>query len=330
MSNSKSCVTAATEKIREAAAELACHRSGPCLIFVSQSLIHADVLTVRKILGCARGDQLDVIVTGLGGRSEAAYLVARELRRRFARLTAYVPFEAKSATTLLCLAADELVLGDLGELGPLDHQYEEKQKADYPMNISQLLPGMALRQLQQEVMEVYDTAVARIVKASGLRPFEAGSKAAELIGGLYAPLLGQLDPARLADCARGLGVGKAYAERMLQRYRPALYAERGEALLRRLIHGYPTHGFVLDREELEDLGLPNRPPDATEAPVLDQLILALIEFGTQADLIEMVRPPDPSETGVRTAINPVPTQRTITAPTKTGRRGSRPRKGAAA
>ena len=86
--------------------------------------------------------------------SEAAYLVARELRRRFAQLTAYVPFEAKSAATLLCLAADELVLGDLGELGPLDQQYEEKQKADYPLNTSRLLPGSALRQLQEGAMDV--------------------------------------------------------------------------------------------------------------------------------------------------------------------------------
>ena len=289
----------ATDRIRAAAAGLARHQGSPCLLFVSGSLVHRDVLTIREALGTMRGDHLHMIVASPGGRSEAAYLVTRELRRRFAHLTAYVPFQAKSAATLLCLAADELVLGDLGELGPLDTQYEEKQKADYPVNTSQLVPGAALRQLQHEVLELYDTLVSRIVKASGLRPFEAGTKAAELIGGMYAPLLGQVDPSRLADCARGLGVGKAYAERVLQRYRPTLYAEHGETLLRRLIEGYPTHGFVLDREELQDLGVPNRLPDATEAPLLEQLALALLEFGTQADLIELVEPPHTPKAGVR-------------------------------
>ncbi len=166
----------AADRIRTAAAALARHRGSPCLLFVSGSLVHRDVLTIREALGLLRGDQLNVIVASPGGRSEAAYLVTRELRRRFTRLTTYVPFQAKSAATLLCLAADELVLGDLGELGPLDTQYEEKQKADYPVNTSHLVPGAALRHLQHEVLELYDTLVTRIVKASGLRPFEAGAR----------------------------------------------------------------------------------------------------------------------------------------------------------
>ena len=147
MATTEQHVPTAAERIREAAAALARRRGGPCLVFISRSLVHADVLTVRTALGSARGDHLDVIVAGPGGVSESAYLLSRELRRRFTRLTVYVPFEAKSAATLLCLAADELVLGSLGELGPLDQQYNEKQTADYPLSTSRLLPGVALRQL---------------------------------------------------------------------------------------------------------------------------------------------------------------------------------------
>jgi hypothetical protein len=66
--------------------------------------------------------------------------------------------------------AAERIRTAAGELGPLDTQYEEKQKADYPVNTSHLVPGAALRQLQQEVMELCDTLVTRIVKASGSAP----------------------------------------------------------------------------------------------------------------------------------------------------------------
>jgi len=111
--------------------------------------------------------------------------------------------------------------------------------------------------------------------------------------------------------------------------RPALYAERGEALLHRLIQTYPTHGFVLDREELEDLGLPNRPPDQTEATLLDQLALALIEFGPQGDLIEVVGLHGETAHGAVKATEWLPKPRAITAPTKPGRQPRRPRKGKA-
>ena len=73
--------------------------------------IDYDVTHLRTALGPSAGPHLDVVVTGPGGNLDAAYLVARELRRRFERVSIYVPLLAKSAATLICLGGDELVLG---------------------------------------------------------------------------------------------------------------------------------------------------------------------------------------------------------------------------
>jgi hypothetical protein len=291
MSTSEQNVPTAEQRIRELAAELRMHRQHPCLLFVSRTIQHSDVLAVRAALEEERGAHLDLIVSSPGGNVEAAYLVARELRRRFASLTVFVPFQAKSAATLLCLAGDELILGSLGELGPLDQQGDEKQKADGPLSTSRLLPFKALQQLQNGATELYEEVVSRVSQKSGMRLFEACSKAAELTQGLYGPLFGQLDPAHLAESARGLEIGVEYAERVLKRYRPALWAEQGPKLLNRLVHDYPTHGFTIDQEEAHELGIPTRIPDAQEATPLDQLALALIEYGTTSDLITLVGPP---------------------------------------
>jgi hypothetical protein len=164
-------------QIHELGARLRAHRQHPCLLFVSRSVQHSDVLAVRSALGEATGAHLDVIVSSPGGDVEAAYLVARELRRRFAHLAVFVPFRAKSAATLLCLAGDELILGSLGELGPLDQQYDEKQKADGPLSTSRLLPFKAMQQLQHGATEMYDELVGRISQKSGMRLFDACSKA---------------------------------------------------------------------------------------------------------------------------------------------------------
>jgi len=290
MGESSSQRGAVVESIRETAEALRVHRKRPCLLYISRQVAHSDVVAVRAALEDERLTALDVIVSSPGGDVEAAYLVARELRRRVQTLTVHIPFRTKSAATLIALAADELVLGSLGELGPLDAQYEEKQAADFPLNTSRLLLETALREVEDHAATCYEGAIQRILKQSGMRPFEACSKAAEFMGTLYGPLMARFDPARLGESSRGLALGEAYASRLLRRYRPALSQEDRQRLLDRLVRGYPAHSFIVDREEATELGLPVRSPDKQEAALLDRLGLQLIEFGLEEDLIALVRP----------------------------------------
>jgi hypothetical protein len=304
-------------RMRELAGGLAALRKHPCLLFVSSTIQGQDVVTLRKALGNQQGEHLDVIVASPGGDVGAAYLVARELRRRFARLTVYVPLQAKSAAILLCLAAEELVLGPLGELGPLDQQYDEKQQADFPLSTSRLVPFRALDQLQRVAAGTYDELVGRILEKSGMRPFEACSKAAELTSSLYGPLFAQVDPTRIAECARGLELGMEYALRLLRRYRPELEDKQARKIVHALVHTYPSHGFIIDFEELAELGLPVRGPEADEIPFVDELALALVEFGTETDLIDLV----PALPAVARHQRPrAPRSRVARTPARTGAR----------
>jgi ClpP class serine protease len=148
MSQSSESEPSAAQRIRDASTALRSHRSRPCLLYVSRQVEHSDVLAVREACAELETDVLDVVISSPGGDLEAAYLVARELRRRLEHLCVYVPFRAKSAASLICLAADELVLGSLGELGPLDQQYDEKMAADFPLSTSRLLLQTALTDLQ--------------------------------------------------------------------------------------------------------------------------------------------------------------------------------------
>jgi hypothetical protein len=274
---------------RQAAGRLAAARGRPCLLFHVSAIRRATVLAVREAVAGTGDDAVDVVVSSPGGDIDAAYVIARELRRRFAHVAAHVPLMAKSAATLLCLAADELVLGDLGELGPLDAQYDERRKADFPVTLSRLAPFTALSQLQDGVLAFYDDAVERILHRSGMRPFEACSKAAELTSAVYNAIYAQMDPSRLAESARGLELGCEYGSRVLRRYRPELHARHGDKLVHRLVHAYPSHGFVLDREELAELGLPTRAAaQGEEHEALEALAVAIIAAPDDGTLVELV------------------------------------------
>lgn len=57
-----------------------------------------------------------------GGNLSSSYNIARFLRHRFKVLNFYVPYEAASGATLMSLAGDTIILGDLGYLTPIDPQ----------------------------------------------------------------------------------------------------------------------------------------------------------------------------------------------------------------
>ena len=67
-------------------------------------------------------ERLDVLVHSPGGSPTATESIVRLLRSRFTSIRVLVPHTAKSAATMLALAADEILLGDAGELGPIDPQ----------------------------------------------------------------------------------------------------------------------------------------------------------------------------------------------------------------
>ena len=105
------------------------------------SALDADVLYVSGVLDRDTADILRevhsrrtrgkciLVLTTFGGDPAAAYLMARFLRDVHPDgFTVFIPGRCKSAGTLLALGAREIVMGDRGELGPLDIQVSEKDE----------------------------------------------------------------------------------------------------------------------------------------------------------------------------------------------------------
>lgn len=298
-------------QLHSIAHDLSVLRKKPCLILSSSTIDRQDVATVRDLCR-GRSGAADIVIHGPGGYPHAAYLIARELRRHFEHLTAFVPAEAKSAATLITLAADELVLGELGELGPLDVQFSEKQSDDVPVDKSCLERFQALDQLYQYAQDTFDAIVKDTIEGGGMRADEACRIATDFASKICGPMYAQINPDALAESARHLEVGFQYADRILRRYRPQLYAEAGPQIIERLVKAYPSHDFIIDREELGEMGLPVRDPDASEAPIVERLAHALWDLGEETHCIEIVvaseaastPSPDRGSTGAGTDATP--------------------------
>src|SRR5690625_738138 len=93
------------------------------LIFISHEIsreLHYKLS--RQLQENKKNSKCTVFLTTRGGDPDGAYRIGRCLRHYYEHVRLVVPSYCKSAGTLVAIAADELAIGDLGELGPLDVQ----------------------------------------------------------------------------------------------------------------------------------------------------------------------------------------------------------------
>ena len=196
---------------------------------------------------------LDIVLNTLGGDPDAAYKMAKLVRKHAETVSVIVPLVAKSAGTLFSLAADEIVLGEMGELGPLDTQLKEHIDGGQKKFSSALDGFKALEQIKIHNLQNLDTAAASLSKEYELRPADAIELAIKYCGETSGTLYSKLEPNKIGEYARALDIGENYGIRILVQHR-GLDFEKAQNTVRSLVRGYPSHEFVLDYDELEFLG----------------------------------------------------------------------------
>ena len=82
-----------------------------------------DVQGLMEAVSNVREREVDLILHSPGGSAEAAESLVEYLRNRFNHIRVLVPVAAMSAATMIALAADELVMGQHSQLGPIDPQF---------------------------------------------------------------------------------------------------------------------------------------------------------------------------------------------------------------
>lgn len=217
-----------------------------------------------------RKNAILVLVTP-GGDPDAAYRIARCLQGKYAKFTVYVSGICKSAGTLIAVGAHELIISDHGELGPLDIQMAKKD--EFFASQSGLTVSTALEALETRAFRAIERMFLEIENNTGgmLSVQTATDLASKTVVGMYAPIAGQIDPMHIGEAARALLIADAYGQRLNRHSQNLASAET----MSELFTQYPSHGFVIDREEAERLFIRVREPSPEEA----RLAVALGPWG---------------------------------------------------
>ena len=214
-----------------------------------------------------KSSNIIAILTTEGGIADVAFRAGRILQANYEHVSVCIPGWCKSAGTLFAIAAHELLIGDRGEMGPLDVQIAVRDEIGD--RNSGLILQSALETMREEAFSLFENHMMSIKARSGnLVTFRtAADLAAQLTIGLMKPVFEQIDPIRLGDDARSQKIGYHYGLRL------NLHANnlRGQESLQQLLYGYPSHSFVVDRTEASDLFRNVKPIEGTLHSLIERL-----------------------------------------------------------
>ncbi len=212
-----------------------------------------------ETIPCNKREKLLLVLCTFGGDPDAGYRIARAAIHHYGsnNFRILIPSHCKSAGTLICIGAHELLMADIAELGPLDIQLQKKDEIFQQSSGLDILRGITY--LQNEALQSFKTYLIDINSGSGLSTKIASEISSKLVIGLYEPLFAQIDPVRLGEMNAALQIANDYGTRLNEKSK-----NLKAGALRKLISDYPTHGFVIDRAEARTLFERVMKPNDTE------------------------------------------------------------------
>lgn len=178
---------------------------------------------------------LDLLLQSPGGDIDVAEKIVYMCRDRSRSFRVIVAESAKSAATLIALAADEIIMGYTSELGPIDPQ----------ITVDITPEGMPDSRPAHSFLDGLEAIRQEVEEAKGkLSP-------------VYFPLLQQLDPALIDFCKKAISRSRQFAEKWLKKSQCKDNPEKAKEIAEKLSDPkrYLLHGTVIDHKEALDLGL---------------------------------------------------------------------------
>ncbi len=158
-----------------------------------------------------------MVLLSNGGVPGSAYLIGK-LCREYSngQFLVVVPRHAKSAATLLCCAANEIHMGSLSELGPIDPQING-------------LPTLGLKNSIEHIAQLV---------SENPKSFEMFAKYLNM----------SIEPVQIGYYERVAESAMQYAENLLNTHTENLPRNAGH-IANELVYKYKDHGFVIDKTE---------------------------------------------------------------------------------
>lgn len=209
-------------------------RQSKVIVYFSYSPLDDRILVplYRELESIGHTSKIDLYLHSYGGAVDTPYKVVMLIREFCDQFSVIVPFSAKSAASMIVLGADEVVMGPISELGPIDPLVKHPLYKDF------WIPVQALRYSFEYIEEMFQNS--------------ENPEVSEII---MNAILNKLDPWLIGDYEKALKASRQYAESLLSNYMLKDDKHKISAVTQNLTNGYFSHGYPIGRKEAKEMGL---------------------------------------------------------------------------
>ncbi|MDY6867317.1 MAG: hypothetical protein SVT56_05345 [Chloroflexota bacterium] len=204
-----------------------------------------DLTGFNDLVSTSLGEEIDILIISNGGSPEATERIVKLIRSKYNSVRYIVPSNAYSAATLISFSGDQLIMGPISTLGPIDPQ----------------IGGIPAR----AIIRAFDRVEERL-KTEGPKSLTA-----------YLPLLQKYDLHLLEMCESAQKLSEELAKEWLSKY--LLKSSNSPDQLHEIVKYFSSfdkhksHARGIDRETAKSQGLPIV---YTEEIELDELVGSLL------------------------------------------------------
>jgi len=222
--------------------------------------IAPDIIRVfyRHLESIGRREKIGLFLYTRGGDVLTPWRLVNLIREYCTHFSVLVPFRAYSAGTLICLGADEIVMGKMGELSPIDPSVANAFNPQDPHHKTARIP------VSVEDVTSY-LALAREI---------AGIKQEEQLVKVFQRLSRKVHPLSLGNVHRNYLLIRSLGKKLLELHSGGTPPEHIEQVIKNLTENLYAHNYIISRREAKNnikLKIAEPPPD------VEKLLWALYE-----------------------------------------------------
>lgn len=214
--------------------------------------------------------KIDLFLYSRGGNVSVPWRIVTMIREFCDEFCVLIPYKAYSATTMISLGADQIVMGKKAELGPID-------------------PTLVRSAIGEATMPPIEISVEDVISYISFMRDKANISDQAALAQIVSQLADHLAPLTLGSVNRQYSHIRLVARKLLTSHKEKIEKSKVATIIDTLTEKMYSHGHAIGGREAAEIGLPVQRPDVN----LEKLIWYLYcEYET---LLQLNEPIDPEE-----------------------------------